>query len=216
MSPTSFFMMTFSSATVSIHLTRSSFRLCLSFSALESLCRHLSTSKPRRFFSLRVSSHFFCKLATSSMTSDSSFCFSSNSILAADSSEFIFSRRSCLGATSLATWLYTFIAWTHMHMPAAATDTFLTLSGCMSGFSMYLVIFARVIADMLSLSKLDNSSMYVGLLRTFLADSQVGCSCSKIQTASITVCTISGGFVKPRISIMSFFSRLSKALTAFW
>ena len=53
------------------------------------------------------------------------------------------------------------------------------------------------------------------LLNSFFAASQSGSSPSNTHTASITVCTATGGFAKDFTSVMSFLSRLSSAFRAF-
>lgn len=42
------------------------------------------------------------------------------------------------------------MAWTNMHRPEAALDTFVTTSIAMLGFSMYGFIFFRIAGEMLS------------------------------------------------------------------
>lgn len=55
------------------------------------------------------------------------------------------------GAVFGFTFEYTSMAWTNMHSPEAALDTFVTTSIAMLGFSMYGLIFFSIAGEMLSL-----------------------------------------------------------------
>mmetsp|Transcript_116919 Transcript_116919/g.268301 ORF Transcript_116919/g.268301 Transcript_116919/m.268301 type:complete len:222 (+) Transcript_116919:4196-4861(+) len=107
------------------------------------------------------------------------------------------------------------MAWVHMHRLFAAFDWFPTTSGWYSSLATYRSSFFNAGAGMLSLSNFFSLSKNCVSVSTFLAASQSVFSPRSTQTASIVIITSGGGFTKALISVMSFLSNWSKALSDF-
>eukprot|EP01136_Pigoraptor_vietnamica_P039274 Opistho-1_new@9860 len=203
-----------SCATVSAQRVRSSASAVVSFEARSCFLLVSSMRSASCSFAARLCS--YCERSSSRRlrTTASASCFSLSVSRAFSRNTCACSRRWRLGSTTLKTLAYLSSASTHMHIERHATEIFPTTSGVNCGLSTYFFSLPSTAVGMRLLSNPMRRLRKPLSPSTVLAVAQSGFSCSSTHTASITVMTISGGFVYTRISAMSDLSSESSAAIA--
>mmetsp|Transcript_36696 Transcript_36696/g.116796 ORF Transcript_36696/g.116796 Transcript_36696/m.116796 type:complete len:265 (+) Transcript_36696:3474-4268(+) len=156
------------------------------------ICVSFSCSSSSRALDC-VSSSLRLRPATRDSTSASMICFSFSIVSASSSFALAAASFSFLGSTVLATRSYVSMARTHKHSDRAALDTLPTVSGWKLSFLTYFWMALIFLVSMLSLSKSCSDCKKPMSDMSFFDSSHDGFLPRRMQTASSTICTSSGG-----------------------